>query len=131
MIIEKLKAKREFSVFEIIIIILCAPIFISLLISCVSVIISVYASIWAGIVSLWASFVALAVSVPYCLVVGIIHIVNGNAVSGLALFGLCVLILGLLVTFFYATKFLTGLILLLTKKIANYLKNLFIKKEAQ
>ena len=56
---EKIKPKRRLAAWEIVLIALGSPIWISLLVSLLAVVLSAYASLWSAIVSLWAS-----VSIP-------------------------------------------------------------------
>ncbi len=131
LVIEKIKRSRDFSNREIILIILCAPIWFSLLIAVGAIVFSIYVSIWAIIVSLWAVFGGLVALSPYCLVVGIINIISGNLLQGVTLIGCSAIIAGLSLLLFYAIKLLTGLTMLFTKKVILYFKNLLIKKEVK
>lgn len=58
---ERIKPKRRLKVWEIVLLALGSPIWISLIAAAVVVVISVYASIWAAVASLWAVFGALSV----------------------------------------------------------------------
>ena len=131
LIIEKIKRARDFSNLEVIMIILCAPIWFSLLVAVGAVVFSVYVSLWAVIVALWAVFGGLVALSPYCLVVGIINIISGNLLQGVTLIGCSAIIAGLFILLFYAIKLLTGLTMLFTKKVILYFKNLLIKKEVK
>ena len=131
LIFEKIKRARNFSNLEIIMIILCAPIWFSLLIAVGAVVFSVYVSIWAVIISLWACFGVTVACAPYCFIVGIVNLFSGTPLQGIALFGISVIIAGLAIFIFYGVKLLTGLILLVTKKTVLYLKTILIKKEVK
>ena len=131
LIIEKIKRARDFSNLEVIMIILCAPIWFSLLVAVGAVVFSVYVSIWAIIISLWACFGALVACAPYCFIVGIVNLFSGNPLQGIAVFGVSVCTLGLSIFLFYGVKLLTKLVLHTTKKIALYFKNRLIKKEVK
>lgn len=131
LIIEKIKRARDFSNLEVIMIILCAPIWFSLLVAVGAVVFSVYVSLWAVIVALWAVFGAFVAVTPYCLVVGIINIISGNLLQGIAHIGCSIIFAGLSILLFLGIKLLTGLTILCTKKVITYFKNLLIKKEVK
>ena len=56
---EKVKKKRKLGTLEIVLLILGAPIWLSLLVAAFAGILSVYISVWAVIISLWAVFASL------------------------------------------------------------------------
>ena len=124
------KSKRRLSKGEIILLSLGSPIWFSLGIAAFAVILSLYLSLWAVIVSFWAVFASLAVcfvgAVPAC----VIFIAGGNLASGLAVLAAAFVCAGLAIFMFYGCKATTHGTLLLTKKIAIWLKNRFINGEA-
>ena len=65
----KIKPKRKLLVWEIVLICLGSPIWVSLAVSVAATIFSVFVSLWAAIVSLWAAELSLAVSG----VAGVLH----------------------------------------------------------
>ena len=56
---EKIKPKRHIKAWEIVLLILGSPLWLSVLIAIFAVIFSFYVCLWAVIISLWASFVAI------------------------------------------------------------------------
>ena len=81
---ERIKPKRRLRAWEIILLALGSPVWLSILIAAAAVIFSLYASVWAVIVSLWSVFVSLAVcavgSVPLC----VLLVAGGSGASGIA-----------------------------------------------
>ncbi len=69
---ERVRPKRHLKAWEIVLLALGSPVWLSLGIAAAAVILAVYVSLWAVIVSLWAVFGALAVcalvSLPACAV---------------------------------------------------------------
>lgn len=126
---ERIRPKRRLRAWEIVLLVLGSPIWLSLGIAAAAVVIAVYVSLWAVIVSLWAIFAALAVcavgSVPVCVILAS----RGNAASGLALLAAGLVCAGLSIFMFFACKKATQGILALTKKITIHIKNRFIGKE--
>lgn len=75
---EKVKPSRKLRVWEIVLLILGSPIWLSLGIAVFSVIIAVYAAIWSVIVSLWAIETALICAALGSIFMCIFFIFNGH-----------------------------------------------------
>lgn len=124
------KPRKQLSTWEILLLVLGSPVWLSLLIAALAVILSLYISLWAVIVSLWAVFASLAV----CSVGGVlacaVFAVSGNGTSGLAMLGLGIILAGLSIFAFYGCKAVTDGTCILTKKLAIQIRNRFTKKEA-
>ena len=125
---EKLKVKRVFSAWEIVLLALGFPIWASLLVAAFSVIFSLYISLWAVIISLWAVFASFVGCAVGGIMSGIGFIINGNTFTGIAMLGVAVCIAGLSIFMFFGVKLVTKGILTLTKKFIIWIKNCFIKK---
>ncbi len=126
---EKIKPKRRLSVWEIILLVLGSPIWLSVLIAVFAVIISIYISLWAVIISLWAVFASLVGSAIGGLIGGLGFAVSGNGLTGAAVLGTDIVCVGTSVFMFYGCKMATKGIIILTKKIVSGIKNRIIKKE--
>ncbi len=126
---ERLKPKRRLNVWEIVLLALGSPIWISLLIAVFAVILSFYISLWSVIISLWAVFVSLIAcaigGIPACAV----FVTGGKIASGIAMLAAAIVCAGISIFMFYGCLIATKGILILTKKIALCIKNCFIKKE--
>ena len=57
---EKIKPKRRMKAWEVVLLILGSPLWISLILAAFAVVLAVYASLWSVIVSLWAVFASIA-----------------------------------------------------------------------
>lgn len=126
---ERIRPKRRLKVWEIVLLALGSPIWLSLGIAAAAVILAVYISLWALIASLWAAFGALAAcaiaSVPEC----VIFAAGGHIASGLAFLSAGMICAGFSVMMFCGCKETTKGILALTKKFTIWMKNCFIRKE--
>lgn len=126
---ERIKSRRQLRVGEIVLLALGSPIWLSLGIAVFAVILSLYISLWAVIISLWAVFASFAA----CSIGGVLACVDftvgGNGASGLAMLAAGIVCAGLAIFMFYGCKAVTGGTLILTKKMAIWFKNCFIKKE--
>jgi uncharacterized membrane protein len=126
---ERIKPKRRLSAWEIVLIALGSPIWLSLIIVAFAVVISLYASLWSVVVSLWAAFGAVVAGGFGGLIGGIAIAIFEQPLSGIAVIGASVVCLGLSILLFFACKILTILSAKLTKKIALWVKTCFIRKE--
>ncbi len=126
---DKIKPKRKLQGWEITLLAIGSPLWISLLIAVFAVIISVYAVIWAVVVSLWAVFASLAACSVCGFGAGAGFIATGYGVSGIFLLGMGLILTGLSIFSFYGCKAATNGTAVLTKKIALGIKSCFIKKE--
>ena len=119
---------KKLKVWEIILLALGSPIWLSLLIAAFAIVLALYVSLWSVIISLWAVFMAFIGCAVGCAAGGVIFIFNGDVYAGIAAFAAGLVCAGLGVFMFYGCKYATKGILLLTKKIAVGIKNCFIKK---
>ena len=126
---ERIKPKRHLKVWEIVLLALGSPIWLSLGIAVVSVIFALYISLWSIIISLWAVFGSLGICSLAGMIAGIIFICTENTFSGIAMIGIGIVCAGISIFMYYGCKIVTKGILVLTKKLAVWIKNLFIKKE--
>ena len=126
---EKVKTSRQLRAWEIILLVLGSPIWLSLAIAAVAVILSLYISLWAVIISLWAVFVSVACSFIGSLVAGIVIICTVNTLQGMAVLAAGLICAGLSIFAFYGCKAVTRCLSLLTRKIALWIKHCFVKKE--
>lgn len=126
---ERIKTKRRLKVWEIVLLTLGSPIWLSLLIAAFAVVFSLYVSLWSVIISLWAIFGSLISCAFGGIVAGITFACNGNVLTGVAMIGTGIVCAGLSIFMFYGCKVATKGILVLTKKLAVWIMNCFIKRE--
>lgn len=126
---ERIKPKKRLAAWEIVLLALGSPVWLSLLIAAIAVILSLYASLWSVIVSLWTVFVALVASFLVGVAVGIVFAVTGNGFTGVAMVGAGIICAGLAIFFFFGCKAATKGTFRLTQKIALSIKKGFVKEE--
>lgn len=126
---ERIKSKRRLNAGEIVLLALGSPIWLSLGIAAFAVILSLYISLWAVIISLWAVFASLAACSIGGVLACVIFTVGSNGASGVAMLTAGIVCAGLSIFMFYGCKAATDGTLILTKKMAIWIKNCFIKKE--
>lgn len=126
---ERIKFNRKPNAWEIVLLALDSPIWLSLIIAAAAVILSVYVVLWAVIVSLWTVFASFAASVAGCVVECVILIVRGNVGLDVMAIGGGLICAGLAIFMFCGCKAATKGILAFTGKISLWLKNRFIRRE--
>ena len=126
---ERIKSKRRRSAGEIVLLVLGSPIWLPLVIAASVVILSLYISLWVVMVSLWAVFVSLAAGSIGGVLLCIIFAIGGSVASGIAMLAVGIVCAGLSILMFYGCTAATKGILMLTRKMAIWIKNCFIKEE--
>lgn len=126
---EKVIPKKRLKAWEIILLVLGSPIWLSVLIAVIAVFFSLYVVLWSVIVSLWSVFVSMIACALGFVASGIGFTCGGYVLSGVAMMGVGVMCAGLSIFVFYGCKALTKGIVIFTKKLTVWTKNCFIKKE--
>ncbi len=124
---EKVKPNRALRAWEIVLLVLGSPIWLSLLCVLATVIIVGYVVIWSVIISLWV----VEISVGACFAAGVfaavIFTAKGNAASGVAILGVGLLCAGLAIFGFFGCKAFSKSIFAWTKKLVLWIKACFMK----
>ncbi len=123
------KSNNSMKPWEIVLLALGSPIWLSLGIAAVAVILSLYISLWSVLISLWAVFGSLIGCAFGVVVSGIVFAFTVNGLTGVAIIGAGIVCAGFSIFAFYGCKAATKGILIPTKKFAVWIKNRFIKKE--
>ena len=126
---ERIKPKRRMKAWEIVLLILGSPIWLSLAVAAFVVILSLYVVLWSLIVSVWAILAALAASALGVAFAGIAFAIFNNALVGVAMIGAALVCAGLAIFMFFGCHGATKGIILLTKKLALGVKKCFVRKE--
>lgn len=112
--------KRQLKEWEITLLVLGSPLWVSLAVAAVAVVVSLYASAWAVIVSFWAVFGAFVGCAAGGVAGGTVLAAFGNSIAGIAQIGAGVTLAGLSIFAFFGCKAATGGMCLLTKKIVTF-----------
>ena len=126
---ERVRPKRRLQVWEIVLLALGSPVWVSLLLSAAAVLCSVYLVIWAVILTLWAADAACAACSVGGLAAGILLLCRGDGWQGSCAAGAGIALAGLSILLFFGCRAATRGALLLTKRIAWGTKSLFLRKE--
>ena len=126
---ERIKPKRRIKAWEILLLILGSPLWLSLAVAAVAVFLSLYAVLWSLLLSVWAVFGALLPSAFACIAAGGFFLFTGNALVGVAVIGASFACLGIDIFLFFGCKAATKGVILLTRKVFLAVKKCFIQKE--
>jgi uncharacterized membrane protein len=126
---ERIKPKRRMQVWEIILLAVGSPIWLSLAVVAFAVVISLYAVLWSLIAALWAVFASFAACSVGGVTAGTVFAIFENVPLGLALIGAAITLAGVSIFLFIGSVSATKGTAILTKRIALGIKKCFIKKE--
>lgn len=124
----KVKPKRNLKVWEIVLLILGSPVWLSLLLTAVVIVLSIYITLWAVIISFYAAVLSLAVGGVAAVVNFAVHIIFGNPAQGTLYLGGGLFLLGLSILSFFGCNQITKGAVILGKKILIPIKALIAGK---
>lgn len=125
---EKVKPKRALKAWEIVLLILGAPLWIPLVAAVLITVLSIYLSIWSIIISLYAVDLSVAVSGLVCIGVAVALLFNGQLIPCGVVFGTGLVCMGLSILLFLGFNLITKGILWVSKKALLGVKGWFVKK---
>ena len=125
---ERIRPRRQLKAWEIVLLVLGSPVWLSLGLAAATVIFALYAVLWSVSVSLWAVFASLAVCAAGSLPAFVVLIARSSA-AGFALLAAGLVCAGLAIFLFFGCRAATKGILALTKNIAAWTKRCFLRKE--
>lgn len=126
---ERIKPKRRLWAWEIVLLVLGSPIWLSLAVAAIAVMLALCVVLWAVIVSLWAIFVSIAACALGGIAAGVIFAAVGNGLSGIATVGAGLVCAGLAIFLFFGCRSATQGVASLAKTVALVIKKRFAKKE--
>ncbi len=128
---EKVRSNRVWKAWEIVLLVLGSPIWVSLLIAALAVVFSAYVVLWSLVVALWSVGAALAACSVGGIVAAVALAIHGNLFMELAMLGAGICCAGLSILLFLCCKAATKGTLWLTKELALAIKGLFVGKEGK
>ncbi|MBQ8245892.1 MAG: DUF1700 domain-containing protein [Lachnospiraceae bacterium] len=123
---EKVKPKRALKAWEIVLLVLGAPLWIPLLAAVILTVLAIYLSVWSVIISLYAVDLSIAVSGLACIGVAVALLFDGQLVPAGVVFGTGLVCMGLAILLLFAFNLVTKGILWVSKKVLLGIKGLFI-----
>ena len=125
----KVKPKCKMRVWEIVLLAVGSPIWLSLAIAALTVIFYMYVVLWSVVISLWAVQVSLIASAVAGVLAGSVFVFTANPYAGLFLISAGLVCGGLSIFLFYGCRAATVGTVWLTKKIMRGIKHCLIRKE--
>ncbi len=127
---QKIKPNRRMRVWEIVLLAVGSPIWVSLLIAVAAVVFSIYVSLWSIVASLWACEAAFWGSAFGGTISAVWLFVSGqNIYAAFVMIAAVLFLVGFSILFFFVCKALTKGMVQLTKKITLWIKSCFLRKE--
>ncbi|MBR4309082.1 MAG: DUF1700 domain-containing protein [Oscillospiraceae bacterium] len=126
---KKITPKRKRSPWEIALLVLGSPIWLSLLLAVFAGLFSFVVSLWSVVISLWAVFAGLAACSIGFLASSVRFLIQGYGLSGLAVIGGALILAGLSIFCFFGCKAVTKWAARSCKSLAKVLKKFFTRKE--
>ena len=126
---EKVRQRRGMRAWEIVLLILGAPIWLPLLLSVFVIGLSLYLALWAIVIGFWAADLGLAAGAIGGLCIAVYYMIQGNLPGAVSILGASLVCAGLTILLFFACLGLTKGMLKLSKKMLLGIKALFIGKE--
>lgn len=126
---ERVKPKRKLKAWELVLLILGAPLWIPLMLAAVSVLFSVYIVIWSTVICIYAADLSLAAGALSGLIGIAVYLNTGNLAGALFSFGTGVACAGLTILLFLSCVWLTKGIIKATGKFFLNIKLSLVGKE--
>ena len=126
----KMKGESSFKTWEIVLLIIGAPLWLPLLLVAVGVALAMYVVIWSLIISAYSVSFSLAGGVVAGVFVAFSHLASGNIGGALCLAGAGLFCAGLFVLSLFACGLVAKGIVILSKKLITRIKSWFIRKES-
>ena len=126
---EKIKKKRRLSAFEIVLLAVGSPLWISLGAVALAVFLSLYAVLWSLVAVAWSVFACFTACAPVSIALGVLYFVLGKPIMAICAIGAGLFLAGLSIFSFFGCKAATKGCAVLTKRIALGIKKCLVRKE--
>ncbi len=126
---EKIKPKHKLRAWEIILLALGSPIWLSLAAAAFVVIVSLYVVLWAVEICVYAANITLFAGSVAGLVLSVVYFIQGNAGAALFVLGAGILCIGLGLLMLWVCRKSTKLMIVIAKKIFIGIKKMLVRKE--
>jgi len=123
------ETKRKLKLWELLLLVLGSPIWLSLGIAAAAVVLSLYVSLWAVVVSAWAVFVSVAACFLGGLAMGILSVFGSAGVVGIAMIGAGLFCAGLSIFAFFGCRLATKWSIYLPKQFVLWIRKCFAGTE--
>ena len=122
---DKINSKRQFNTFELILIVLGSPVWLSLLIAAFSLVLALFITVFALVISYYAVGLAVGASGIVGIIGTVLFIVVLNVKASVFMLGVSLVCIGLLILFFMSVKPVTVAIVRFWAWICQLVKRVF------
>ena len=126
---EKIKPKRKMRAWEIVLLAVGSPLWITLGAVALAVFLTLYAVLWTLVAVAWSVFAVFAACAPAGIALGVLSFVFGRPFPAMAYIGVGLVCAGLAIFAFFGCIAATKGCAVLTKRIALGIKKCFVRKE--
>ncbi len=126
---EKVRPKRDLRAWEIVLLILGAPVWVPLLLSFVVIMLSVYVVIWSVVICFYAVELSLVAGAIGAFAAIFMYLGSSNPAGAIFAVGACFICIGLSILMFFACVWITKSVIKLTGRILLGMKSMFVGKE--
>lgn len=127
----RLRTKRKLAGWEIALLIILAPVWLSLLVGLASGVFSTYMGVWAVIITLYAVGWALGIGGVGCVAGALVLLFTGQFIQALTLFSCAFIFAGVGIFILIGGKYTVQGTIWVTKKLIAWVRYLFTGKEAK
>lgn len=126
----KVKSKRTLGVWEIILLVLGSPIWLSLMIAALAVLLALFIVMWTVAAVLYSVVLSFAVSAVGCVIGAVFTAVTSSFAGGVLLIGAALICAALAILLFCGTFYVVKGFVFLSKMPVRGIKQLFIGRES-
>lgn len=125
---EKVKPKRVLKGWELLLLIVGAPLWIPLMVAAACVFLAVYLVIWTAVLALWSVVAALLASAGFGLVTFVVLLLQGSVTTAFFILGAALFCGGLGIFSLFPVKWLSRGLIRLTGRFIVAVKSIFVQK---
>ena len=126
---EKVKRRKQRKGWEIVLLVLGAPLWVPLVIAAAVILLSFYIVLWSLVLTAWAVDLSLAAGAVASLAAAIPYLRERNGLGVLCAIGAALACAGLAILMFYVCRAFTAGVLKLSRKILLKIKSCFVGRE--
>ncbi len=130
LIMARFKPRHELKAWQIVLIILGAPLWIPLIATVVAVVLTIYAALWSVLISLYAAAISIIGTAVACFACTGVYFYLGKPIGALVFLSAALILAGLSILSIIGCNIVLKYFIILSKKLWLVLKGCFVKKEA-
>lgn len=129
LVIDRVKPKKRWKAWEVVLLVLGAPVWIPLVCAAIVIVLAIYAVFWVLVACVYAFTLSLAASAVFSIPAALHYLMAGNPAGAFFLLGAGLALAGLSILMFLCSARITGYAVDFTKRFMLWIKLQFVKKE--